>query len=73
MSFIANTRSQEQYRREGIAKKLVEKVHAFAAKGGARSIVLETVADNTQAQGLYKKLGYAKDTMVHLNFTLDEK
>lgn len=64
---------KEQYRREGIAKKLVEKVHAFAAKDGAHAIVLETASDNTQAQSLYKKFGYEKDTMLHLYFNLDEK
>ena len=63
---------KEAYRRQGIAEQLMAKVHQFGTTSGAGSIVLETAPDNTKAQELYKKLGYQRDTMLHLFFDLDK-
>lgn len=48
-------------RRQGVARQLMEAARAFAKADGALRLVLETAADNVQAQTLYDNLGYSKE------------
>lgn len=54
----------EDYRRHGIAEKLMEQAFQFAKQHDARSIALETGALNTKAQALYEKVGMEVETDV---------
>ncbi len=49
-------------RRKGVGEILMEAARAFAEETGAKGVALETGVDNTQAQALYEKLGYEKQT-----------
>lgn len=49
-------------RRQGVARALMEAVASFARGTGAKSIALETAADNHAARPLYETLGYVTDT-----------
>ncbi len=49
----------ENYRRHGIAEKLMECAFDFAKQHDARFIALETGVSNTKAQALYEKVGMA--------------
>ncbi|MBH5320349.1 GNAT family N-acetyltransferase [Paenibacillus sp. GSMTC-2017] len=51
----------EEYRKHGVAKKLLEEVKGFAILTGAKGIALSTAPDNKKAQSLYEQLGYVKD------------
>ena len=51
-----------EHRRQGIAKALIEAVHARAKAAGACEVILSTAHDNKNAQALYEKLGYSMDT-----------
>lgn len=48
-------------RRQGVARQLMEAARAFAKADGALRLLLETAADNVQAQALYDDLGYRKE------------
>ena len=48
-------------RRRGVALGLVSRAQAFAKSTGAAWLKLETAVSNTQAQALYRKLGFTKD------------
>ena len=52
-------------RRLGVAKQLMEAAKQFATDSQAKSINLETSADNLHAQALYESLGYEKINGVH--------
>ncbi|MGM7701534.1 GNAT family N-acetyltransferase [Pseudalkalibacillus sp. Hm43] len=52
----------EKHRREGVAEALMAKAKILAEHTDASGILLETADDNVQAQALYEKLGYQKDT-----------
>ncbi len=49
-----------QYRRRGIAKKLLREVEETAKQHGAKECRLEVREDNFAALSLYQKLGYEK-------------
>lgn len=51
-----------EHRRQGIAKALIEAAHTRAKTAGACEVFLSTAHDNTTAQALYEKLGYALDS-----------
>lgn len=48
-------------RRKGVAEALLTQAAAFARAQGADRLELATAIDNTQAQALYEKLGWALD------------
>jgi len=50
------------HRRQGLAKSLLEAVHAHAGAAEAGEVVLSTAHGNTAAQALYEKNGYRSDT-----------
>ena len=49
-----------QYRRKGIAQKLMHEVEETVKQKGAKECRLEVREDNTAALNLYQKLGYKK-------------
>jgi ribosomal protein S18 acetylase RimI-like enzyme len=55
---IGNVAVLPEYRRRGIARKLVEACVEFAKERGAKTIVLDVVAGNLPAYELYKRLGF---------------
>jgi ribosomal protein S18 acetylase RimI-like enzyme len=52
----------EEYRKLGAGKALVNAAAEMAKTAGAKWIMLQTHSDNVNAQGLYEKLGFEKDT-----------
>ncbi len=58
--FISNLAVHPDYRRQGIARRLVMQGLELARKKGARRISLEVRANNVAAQKMYAKLGFSK-------------
>jgi ribosomal protein S18 acetylase RimI-like enzyme len=52
----------QEFRRNGIAKALMQQVKKSAKQQAVFSIKLATAVDNEQAQKLYQSLGYQKNT-----------
>ena len=59
---LANVAVHPDYRRRGIAKKLVKACLELAKRREAREIVLQVRHDNEGAKELYRKLGFAELT-----------
>lgn len=60
-----------EFRRAGVGAALMEAARAFAMEDGAKGLTLATQNHNVNAQALYAKMGYAKDTQFnhfHLYF-----
>ena len=51
---------REQFRRLGVAKKLVEAAESFAKSKNARWLRLSVMARNTSARKLYSSLGFSE-------------
>ena len=49
-------------RRQGVGERLIDAARDLAVDTNAKGVILETAADNVQAQALYEKYGFAKDT-----------
>lgn len=49
-------------RGQGVARALLDAVHADARQLGACEVTLQTAHDNLPAQALYRALGYQRDT-----------
>lgn len=52
-------------RRLGVGRRLMDSARAHAAKTGAIRLELTTEHDNTTAQALYERCGYARDTVFY--------
>ncbi|WP_028400274.1 GNAT family N-acetyltransferase [Ectobacillus panaciterrae] len=61
---------QEEARKQGIAQALLDKAKLHAIQSNAKSLELQTAPHNTNAQKLYEKNGYQKDTSF-LNYSLN--
>jgi len=59
----------ENSRRQGLARRLLNKAKELAIETSADSIFLETGVANKSAQALYESLGYARETE-HLSYFL---
>ena len=59
--FVNEISVHEDYRRQGIATRLIERVTDLARDRGCEGIWLATEADNASARGLYTKLS-ARET-----------
>ncbi len=55
---VANVAVKEERRGQGIAKALMEKMHAVALEEGARRTLLEVRKSNAPAIALYRAFGY---------------
>jgi len=51
----------EDFRRNGVASRLLEQAKKLAEETGAAEIFLQTAKDNVAAQRLYERLGYVRD------------
>lgn len=56
--YLSDLYVDEAFRKQGIAKLLMEKAEEHGRAIGAIKIQLETAHTNVQAQGLYQSLGY---------------
>ncbi|TQR12786.1 GNAT family N-acetyltransferase [Psychrobacillus soli] len=61
---------KEAARRKGVAEKLINQAIDFAGETSAKGILLETAADNVNAQKLYEKIGFKRDTSYYYFFTI---
>lgn len=61
---------KEAARRKGIAEKLIRRAIAFAEEAGSKGILLETAADNVNAQKLYEKIGFIKESTYFYYFSI---
>ncbi|MFJ7971793.1 GNAT family N-acetyltransferase [Psychrobacillus sp. NPDC096389] len=61
---------KETARRKGVAEKLIRKAIAFAEETGSKGILLETAADNVNAQKLYEKIGFIKESTYFYYFSI---
>ena len=52
----------ENYRRNGIAKKLIKALEAEFTRVNVREIVIETPVSNTEGRGFYENVGYVGET-----------
>ena len=52
------------HRRMGVAKELMESAVLVARETNCKGLILETTDDNTKAQSLYAKLGWAEESGV---------
>lgn len=68
--FINEVGVHEDYRRRGVATRLIKRICALARDRGAVNIWLATEGDNDAALGLYRALG-AKETGGIAMFELD--
>lgn len=59
----------DQYRKMGVGKQLLQRAEIFAKEKDSAYIMLSTATDNFRAQSLYEKSGYEKDTefLTYLN------
>ena len=58
---ITNIAVHPDYRRQGIANKLVEELLKYCNEHGISYILLEVRINNLSAQNLYKKFGFTSD------------
>ena len=57
---LANIAVAPTHRGKGIAKRIMENMHAYAKQRGAERMLLEVRVSNQSAIGLYEKYGYEK-------------
>jgi ribosomal-protein-alanine N-acetyltransferase len=50
----------EQYKRQGIGRKLVEQAQKHAFREGAKTVFLEVAEDNDAARALYEACGFSE-------------
>lgn len=55
---ITNLATHPQYRRQGVARKLMDELIAASKERGIRYLTLEVRRTNNEAQELYQKLGF---------------
>lgn len=55
---ITNLATHPQYRRQGVARKLMYELIAASKERGVRYLTLEVRRSNSEAQELYQKLGF---------------
>lgn len=55
---ITNLATHPQYRRQGVARKLMYELIAASKERGVRYLTLEVRRTNSEAQELYQKLGF---------------
>jgi ribosomal protein S18 acetylase RimI-like enzyme len=60
----------EKARRKGVAHGLIDKARELAVKTEAKAVILETDHDNHNAQKLYEKIGFTKDTQHHYTLNI---
>ncbi len=56
--YLSNLAVQVEYRRQGVARRLLEASERQALAWGFREVYLHVMADNAQARRLYQRMGY---------------
>lgn len=64
---IARVYTSEEYRGNGLAKILINKIVEFAKTQGYKKLVLDTWKDSTSARKLYEKLGFIEIPMFDIS------
>jgi ribosomal protein S18 acetylase RimI-like enzyme len=63
----------EDFRKQGLGRKLMERATRYARESGAARLDLLTAKDNFPGQALYESLGYAKTNEDFFAFSLDAR
>ncbi|MFL6558485.1 MAG: GNAT family N-acetyltransferase [Bacillus sp. (in: firmicutes)] len=61
---------KEQFRGKGAGEKLIHKAIQFAKERGAKGIMLETGKENYNAQRLYEKIGFERESNYFYYFSI---
>lgn len=61
---------KEQFRGKGAGEKLIHKAIQFAKETGAKGVMLETGKENLNAQRLYEKIGFDRESNYFYYFSL---
>jgi ribosomal protein S18 acetylase RimI-like enzyme len=61
---------KEQFRGRGAGEQLIHKAIQFAKETGAKGVMLETGKDNLNAQRLYEKIGFERETNYFYYFSI---
>ncbi|EMR08451.1 hypothetical protein PNEG_03281 [Pneumocystis murina B123] len=63
--YIAMIAVKKEYRRKGIASKMVEKVLSIMKEKNTDEVILETEVTNKEAIILYENFGFIRDKRLH--------
>ncbi|KAG5518160.1 hypothetical protein PMAC_003346 [Pneumocystis sp. 'macacae'] len=63
--YIAMLVVKKEYRRRGIASKMVEKILSIMKEKNTEEVVLETEVTNKEAMILYENFGFIRDKRLH--------
>ncbi|MBV7506593.1 GNAT family N-acetyltransferase [Bacillus sp. sid0103] len=61
---------KKQFRGKGAGEKLIQRAIEFAREGGAKGIMLETGKGNHNAQRLYEKIGFERESHYFYYYSL---
>ncbi len=61
---------KEQFRGNGAGEKLIHKAIQFAKETGAKGVMLETGKENLNAQRLYEKIGFERESNYFYYFSI---
>lgn len=61
---------KEQFRGKGAGEKLIYKAIQFAKETGAKGVMLETDKENLNAQRLYEKIGFERESNYFYYFSI---
>jgi ribosomal protein S18 acetylase RimI-like enzyme len=61
---------KEQFRGKGAGEKLIHKAIQFAKETGAKGVMLETGKENLNAQRLYDKIGFERESNYFYSFSI---
>jgi ribosomal protein S18 acetylase RimI-like enzyme len=61
---------KEQFRGKGAGEKLIYKAIQFAKETGAKGVMLETGKENLNAQRLYEKIGFERESNYFYYFSI---
>ncbi|MEH7504445.1 GNAT family N-acetyltransferase [Neobacillus drentensis] len=61
---------KEQFRGKGAGEKLIHKAIQFAKETGAKGVMLETDKENLNAQRLYEKIGFERESNYFYYFSI---
>ncbi|MDV7767128.1 GNAT family N-acetyltransferase [Peribacillus sp. SIMBA_075] len=61
---------KESARKKGFGEELLKGAITFARETGAKGVLLETGKDNVNAQKLYEKIGFVRESNYFYHFTI---
>ena len=63
----------KDFRKKGIGEALIRHTFEYARKTGRAKVILETGSDNVQAQALYEKIGFERETSLNYEYAIISK